>query len=122
MAEILYNESMCEKAYQILSRGKSIARLATDLQVCRDTIYHWRDQHPDFAKALKRGLDAAQAHWEELGESGIAGDIEKFGAAPWIFTMKNRFRADYADRHEEKQDNAASVLEKILSGELKLNK
>lgn len=105
---------------QILGSGKSIARLATNLGVCRDTIYDWRDKHPEFARALKNGKDAAQAYWEDLGHDGICGEIKNFSATAWMFTMKNRFREDYKEEKEEKKDDSVSVLEKIISGELKI--
>jgi hypothetical protein len=122
MADKIYNESMCEEAIQILSKGKSIARLATNLGVCRDSIYEWRDKHPEFARALKMGRDACQAYWEDIGESGIVGDLDKFSGTSWIFTMKNRFREDYAEEKKEEKDTSQSVLEKIISGELIINK
>jgi hypothetical protein len=113
MADKVYNQAMCVEAEQLLAAGKSIARVATNLGVCRDTIYDWRDKHPEFAKALKSGLSAAQARWEDIGESGIVGDLDKFSATAWMFTMKNRFREDYA---EVKQDKTASetLVEKLL--------
>lgn len=113
MAELVYNQALCEKAREIMARGKSIARLATDLGVCRETIYDWRDKHPEFAKALKAGRDAAQAHWEDIGEEGVLGEIKNFSATTWIFTMKNRFRDDYK---EDKKDNpvAEVLMDKLI--------
>lgn len=112
MADLIYNESICDKTIQILSSGKSIARLATSLGVCRETIYEWRDKHPEFAKALKRGRDACQAYWEDRGEEGTFGEIEKFTASSWIFTMKNRFRDDY--KEDKSEDKTVNV--KIIDG------
>lgn len=114
MADQIYNESLCEKANQILARGKSIARLATDLGVCRETIYEWRDKHPEFAKALSRGRDACQAYWEDRGEQGTFGEIDRFTATSWIFTMKNRFRADYAEDKSESKTVSDSLVEKLI--------
>jgi hypothetical protein len=114
MADKIYNESMCAIALDVLSRGKSIARLATNIGVCRDTIYEWCKIHPEFNEAYKNGLNAAQARWEDIGEDGICGNLDKFSATAWMFTMKNRFRADYK---EEKQDNKSvsdSIVEKLI--------
>lgn len=112
MAEQVYNESMCQIAEQLLSEGKSLARVATELKVCRDTIYDWRDKHPEFAAALKRGLGACQAFWEDIGMSGITGEIKNFGGTPWMFVMKNRFRADYAE--EKEKSSAESLIETVI--------
>lgn len=113
MADKVYNESMCAIAEQLLSAGKSIARVATNLGVCRETIYDWRDKHPEFAKALKQGKDAAQSHWEDVGEDGIQGKIKNFSATAWMFTMKNRFRADYQEDKEPKSANE-TLVDKLL--------
>lgn len=113
MADKVYNESMCETVKHLLADGKSIARIATNLGVCRDTIYDWRDKHPEFASALKAGKDAAQAHWEDIGEEGINGNIKNFSATAWMFTMKNRFRSDYAEEKQEKTVSE-SIVEKLI--------
>jgi AcrR family transcriptional regulator len=113
MAEQIYNSGICEKVEQILSQGKSIAAVASELGVNRATIYEWRDKHPEFDKAYQRGLDACQAFWENIGQNGITGEIKNFGGTPWMFTMKNRFRADYA---EEKADKSAAetLVDKLI--------
>ena len=113
MADKVYNESLCAVAEQLLREGKSIARVATNLGVCRETIYDWRDKHPEFAQAFKRGKDAAQAHWEDIGEAGICGGVKNFSATAWMFTMKNRFREDYKEDKEAKTVSE-SIVEKLL--------
>jgi hypothetical protein len=111
--ESKYKPEYCQVAVDILSRGKSLAAICAHLNICRDTLYAWRDAHPDFAASLKAGLQKSQAVWEDLGEQGIKGDIEKFGAAPWIFTMKNRFRDHYKEDKEQKTVSE-SMVEKML--------
>ena len=96
--ESLYKIEHCDTAVEVLSRGKSLASVCVAIGVSRQTLYLWRDTYPEFARAINFGLQNAQARWEDLGESGISGEIDKFSASPWIFTMKNRFRSDYADQ------------------------
>ncbi len=115
-----YRKDYCVKAEEILETGKSLAAVCSSLDIGRSTLYEWRETHPEFREAIDRGLQKCQLYWENIGEEGIKGNYEKFGAAPWIFTMKNRFRADYAEDKENTGDNAVSVLEKIISGELKV--
>lgn len=114
MADLIYNKSMCDKAVQILASGKSIASLATKLGVCRETIYEWRDKHPEFAVALNKGRDACQEYWEDLGHEGICGELKGFSATAWIFTMKNRFRADYQDDKKDDKSVSDSIVEKLI--------
>ena len=115
-----FRPEYCEIAAEVLSSGKSYAAVCSKLDICRSTLYKWRDDFPEFAKALSRGLQKAQEHWEDIGEDGIKGNIDKFSSTPWIFTMKNRFRDDYADEKKEDKTSADSLLEKILSGEIKI--
>ncbi len=109
-----YKEEFCEIASEILSKGKSLAAVCAHLDIARCTLYEWRESRPEFKEALDRGLQKAQLYWEELGQSGVSGDIKNFGGAPWIFTMKNRFRDDYK---EDKNDNAnanQALVEKLI--------
>ena len=115
-----YKADYCNKAANILSGGRSLAGVCADLDICRATLYEWRDSHPEFKAALDRGLQKAQDLLEQKGLEATFGGFDKFTPASWIFTMKNRFRNDYAEEKEDKNDAAVSVLEKILSGELKV--
>ena len=109
----VYNESLCEVAYDLLSQGKTIARVATALKVKRKTIYEWLNKHPEFADAFELGKDACQAYWEDRGEAGTFGEYEKFSAASWIFTMKNRFRDDYKDDKSDSKD-VTDIVSKLI--------
>ena len=110
----LYREEYCDIAIKVLSEGESLAAVCCELDICRDTLYEWRDKHPDFAIAIKRGLQKAQRDWERLGRDGICGNIEKFSASPWIFTMKNRFRDDYQEDKSENKSVSDSLVEKLI--------
>jgi hypothetical protein len=96
--ESLYDPKHCETAVRVLSEGKSLAAVCVELDICRATLYNWRDAHPEFKMALDKGLQHAQLKLEELGMKGMSGEIKSFAGSPWVFTMKNRFRSDYADQ------------------------
>jgi len=108
-----YNPSMCSIATKVLSDGESLAAVCAELEITRSTLYEWRDHHPEFREAIEIGLQKAQRDWERLGRNGIEGNIDKFSASPWIFTMKNRFRNDYQDDKETKTVSD-SIVEKLL--------
>ena len=108
-----YKPEYCEIAAKVLADGESYAAVCAELDRCRSTLYNWRDTHPEFASALNRGMQAAQRDWERLGRNGIEGNLEKFSASPWIFTMKNRFREDYKEDKQEKTVNE-SIVEKLI--------
>lgn len=109
-----YKPEYCEVASKVLAGGESLAAVCAELDICRATLYNWRDSYPEFASALNRGLQKAQRDWENLGRQGIQGDLEKFSASPWIFTMKNRFRDDYQDDKKEDKGIADSFVEKLI--------
>lgn len=118
-----FKPEYCAIAIKVLSAGESIVAVAAELGVCRDTVYDWKEAHPEFAKALKVGLASSQRVWEQMGVDGITGKFERFAGAPWMFTMKNRFRDDYlADEKKDDKTDEKSVLEKIISGEIVINK
>ena len=108
-----YHKDMCIKAEEVLSNGESLAGICAELDISRATLYEWRDTHPEFKEAVDRGLQKAQRVWEKIGQDGIKGHYEKFNSAPWIFTMKNRFRQDYKEDKDTKSDNT-SLVEKLL--------
>ncbi len=104
---------MCAVAAKVLAEGESLAAVCAELEVTRSTLYEWREHHPEFRDALEIGLQKAQRDWERLGRNGIEGNLEKFSASPWIFTMKNRFRDDYK---EDKEHHVVdlTVVEKLI--------
>ena len=108
-----YKSEYCKIAAKVLAAGESLAAVCAELDICRATLYNWRAAHPEFASALDRGLQKAQRDWERLGREGISGEIDKFSASPWIFTMKNRFRDDYKE-DKEQQVVDLSVVEKLI--------
>jgi len=115
-----YKKEYAKKAADILAVGKSKAAVCAALDISRRTFYDWCAAHSEFNDAIDIAIQKCQAVWEEIGENGIKGNYERFGAAPWIFTMKNRFRDDYSDEKDEKKEDDKSVLEKIITGEIKI--
>jgi hypothetical protein len=105
-----YNKSMCAIAEKVLAEGESLAAICADLNICRATLYEWRETYPEFKQAIDRGLQKAQREWEKIGTNGAKGLYEKFSAPTWIFTMKNRFRDDYRDDKEVKTNNDVNIV------------
>lgn len=108
-----YSPECCDKAWEVLAGGESLAAVCAELSITRTTLYEWRSSHPEFADALEMGLQHAQRDWERMGRDGITGNYEKFNSAPWIFTMKNRFRHDYQEDKEAKTVSD-TIVDKLL--------
>lgn len=113
MADKVYNETICAKAIEVLSNGESLVAVAAELGVSRQTIYDWKDKHPEFNEAVQLGLARSQRYWEQMGHDGTVGTNKDFSATPWVFTMKSRFRDDYAE-DKDKKSNSDSLVEKLI--------
>jgi hypothetical protein len=92
-----YDESFCAIVLAAGEDGKTLAGMAEALDVDRETVNNWREAHPEFSRAVKRGLQKAQAWWEDQGRIATFGAIDGFNATSYIFQMKNRFRDDWND-------------------------
>ncbi len=87
-----FKPEYCEIATKVLANGESLAAICDELDI---------------------GLQKAQRDWERIGREGVVGNIDKFAASTWIFTMKNRFRDDYKEEKAEPTLNE-SLVEKLI--------
>ncbi len=116
-----FRPEYCAIAENVLANGESKAAVCAELEISKQTLYDWQDMHPEFKEAIEIGLYKSQRDWEAIGRNAALGGVDKFPQSSWIFTMKNRFRDDYAEeKKEDKQDAAASLLENIISGKIKV--
>lgn len=91
-----YRPEMCQQVIDYMKEGKSLTQVSVLLGISKETLYQWKDTYPDFSDAIKVGIDAAQAWWEEFGQQKIGEGSNAMNATAYIFTMKNRFK-DYSD-------------------------
>ncbi len=76
--------------------------MARELGVARGTLYLWASAHPEFAYALSRATEAAQAHWENIGLAAIDLPANQFNTALWCKVMNARFPKDWREtKHKE---------------------
>lgn len=94
-----YDPAFCEAVIAAGKEGKTKAEMAAEIDVDRETLNNWMDRHPEFSRAVKRGLDYAQAWWEGKGREATFKN-EGFNATSYIFNMKNRFSDDWRDKVE----------------------
>lgn len=57
----LYKEEYCELGYKLCMLGLTDIELAEFFGVVESTIYEWKNKHPEFSEALKRGKDISDA-------------------------------------------------------------
>ncbi len=112
-------EEGCRHVICHMAGGKSKETFAAKIGQGWRTIYDWVDEHEEFSHAVKRGEALSLLWWENLKQSGTAGQLRavaseeygkkgevtkrKFRAAHFhpvgvIFTLKNRFPKLYKDR------------------------
>lgn len=91
-----------------MKQGFSIESFAAVISVSKQTIYAWKELHPEFLDAIKKGEAESLLFWETLGMGRLTGKVPGFNSAVWIFNMKNRFkwtdRADIISREVEEDD------------------
>ena len=99
-----YDPAMCAKVIELGEIGASIAEMAYECGVCRNTLKTWRKEYPDFLTALTRAELASQVWWEKKGRAGMEAD--KFNSAVWSRSMAARFPDDW--REVKARDHTSS--------------
>lgn len=90
-----YKPEYCEVAIDLGRQGKSPASIAAYLNVPRETLYDWKEVHPEFSTALRMAKTQEQNYWEEMGQSFIG--TPGFNSTVWKVSMAARFRHDYTE-------------------------
>lgn len=106
----LYDPAYCERVIASGQDGKTLAGMAEDLDIDRGTLNDWMVAHDEFSRAVKRGLQKAQAWWEDQGRIATFGGIDGFNATSYIFQMKNRFKEDWREKQEIEHKGGVTVI------------
>ena len=68
---LLFKEEYIERAYELLSAGKSIQEVCTEFFVIDDTFRNWRRLYPELDNAVKLGTQAGIAYWLNYGRARL---------------------------------------------------
>jgi transposase len=93
-----YDPAICDRVVELGREGFTLAEMAAELDIDRSTLSDWCEKHDEFSRAVKSGLDRAQAWWEKQGRIATFGGCDGFNATSYIFQMKNRFKEDWRDK------------------------
>lgn len=85
-----YKPEFCQQLIAHMAEGFSFESFAANIGTCRDVLYNWCKEYPDFLDAKKRGHDLSLKWWENIIRAGIVGKIKGFSASMAIFAMKNK--------------------------------
>lgn len=91
----LYRPDHCALVVQCGKDGKSLHQTSSILDISVQTLYEWQKRYPDFADAITRAREFAQAWWEDKAQAGL-GD-RNFNPRLWEFQARNRFPTSYRD-------------------------
>ncbi len=94
-----YSDRLCTDVVQFCARGKTLTAFAAFVGVTLKTVGVWQNKYPAFKEAVDAAKEAQMVYWEELSLAQTTGEV-KGSAAALIFTMKNRFKEHYKDKHE----------------------
>ena len=88
-----YKPEYCDLLVSHMTEGFSFESFAAVVDTCKQTIYSWTKQFPEFLDAKNRSFAKCQLHWEKAGMEGMfmGGKDNPFNATVWVFNMKNRF-------------------------------
>lgn len=116
-----YRPAMCDRVVEMMADGKSLAKVAAELDITRNTMYEWcksNSEHfiPDFSDAVSKGKLLSQAWWEEQGRLHL--NSKYFNYHGWGLNMRNRFPDDWRDRKEIKQDVKQTIQLSEIDEEL----
>ncbi len=119
-----YDQAYAEQARKLCLLGHTDEELAAFFEVAVSTIYEWKNNHPEFSEAIKKGKEFADADVvtnlynramgyttterrdektaegfkEIVAEKHIPGDTTAM-----IFWLKNRQRSKWRDKQEVEQ-------------------
>jgi hypothetical protein len=94
-----YDPTYCDRVVEYGKAGKSVAWIAAELDVHKDTIYEWMKVHPEFSDAMTRARLHAQKWWEDAGQDGLLMKPGEgsFNASVWSRSMAARFPEDWRE-------------------------
>ncbi len=106
-----YKPEYVETAYHLCCLGLTNDQLGERLGVTRATINNWKQLHPDFFDAIKRGKeDADSLVVNALRKKALDGDTTAM-----IFWLKNRQPKDWRDRKNIALENVSAPFDDYIN-------
>lgn len=96
-----YKKAYCQMLIDHMAEGLSYESFSGVINVSPRTIYGW-ESNKAFMQAKEEAFGKSRLFWEKIGiqqsQTGTGN------ATSFIFNMKNRFPAEWRDKHEVKVD------------------
>jgi hypothetical protein len=108
-----YKPEYCEELVSHMAQGFSLESFAGKIGVCRDSLYAWRDAHPEFSDSIKRGQAASLYAWEYKLRQSV--DDRNINATSIYFALKCRHGYKETTAHEVSGPDGKPIESKELS-------
>jgi DNA-binding XRE family transcriptional regulator len=96
-----YKPEFCDAIVELGRDGLSIAEMACELGVMRQTLANWAEEYPEFLVAFTRAKEFSLAWWEKQARTGlISANGMSLNASLWSRSMAARFPAEYTERKD----------------------
>ena len=94
-----YDPQFCDLIIEYGKQGKSVAWMAAELGVTKQTLFNWAEIHPAFLDAFTRAKLESQRWWEDLGQQHIVSRPGEgsLNAGVYSRSMAARFPEDWRD-------------------------
>lgn len=102
-----YKKAFCKQLVEHMEKGFSLESFAAEINCCKQTLYNWQENHPDFLDAVQKGEAKSRLFWERIGIAGTIGKIDNFKQASWSFNISNRFPKEW--KHRQSVDQTVTV-------------
>lgn len=114
-----YDPAYCESVVEWGRLGKSVAWMAAELDVSRQSIYEWASVHPEFSDAMTRAKEHAQRWWEDAGQDSmlLAPGQGTFNGSVWSRSMAARFPDDWREKSETALTGAGGGPVQIIASQ-----
>lgn len=124
-------EATCKTVQKLAEIGNTVEQIAQFLEVDQDTIYEWRDKHPEFSEILKNARDFCDELVEQSLYARARGMKRKTviidsdgtttektedvppDATSMIFWLKNRKRELWKDRQDIEHSGSVDIAPAI---------
>jgi len=115
-----YSQDLCEQVVMWGREGYSKEEIASELNVCVDTLYEWAKVHSEFSEALKKATTHSQAWHERKAKRALDLPASAFNAGLWGKIMSARFPATYREtvRSELSGPNGVPIPVSVAHGQL----